>query len=126
IATEVRPPTATGIPTAMPRAASAPPVPIAAPVKTLQQVMQGHGMRPLVIAIDPGHGGQDPGAVGLEGSREKDGVLAISRDLARQINATPGLKAYLTRDRDMFIPLAQRPRLARSAKADMFVSIHAC
>jgi len=52
-------------------------------------------------------------------------VLAISRELARQINATPGLKAYLTRDSDMFIPLAQRARLARSAKADMFVSIHA-
>ena len=125
IATGVPTTIATGIPTAMPRAASTPPAPVAAPVKTLQQVMQGHGMRPLVIAIDPGHGGQDPGAVGLNGSREKDVVLAISRELARQINATPGLKAYLTRDRDMFIPLSQRPRLARSAKADMFVSIHA-
>ena len=110
---------ATGVPRQMPPAATA------APVKTLQQVMQGRGMRPLVIAIDPGHGGQDPGAIGLDGSREKDVVLQIGRELARQINATPGLKAYLTRDRDMFIPLAQRPRLARAAKADMFISIHA-
>lgn len=117
---------ATGIPTPT-RATIATPPPAAAatPVKTLQQVMQGQGMRPLVIAIDPGHGGQDPGAVGLNGTREKEVVLAISRELARQINATPGLKAYLTRDGDMFIPLAQRSRLARRAKADMFVSIHA-
>jgi N-acetylmuramoyl-L-alanine amidase len=82
-------------------------------------------MRPLVIAIDPGHGGQDPGALGQNGGREKDAVLAISRELARQINATPGLKAYLTRDTDVFIPLNQRAKLARAAKADMFVSIHA-
>ncbi|WP_242106883.1 N-acetylmuramoyl-L-alanine amidase [Luteimonas aquatica] len=83
------------------------------------------GMRPLIVAIDPGHGGQDPGAIGLNGKREKDVTLAIGRELARQINATPGLKAYLTRDRDVFIPLPQRAQLARSAKADIFVSIHA-
>jgi N-acetylmuramoyl-L-alanine amidase len=82
-------------------------------------------MRPLVIAIDPGHGGQDPGAIGLVGNREKDVTLAIARELARQINATPGMKAYLTRDTDVFIPLNKRARLARAAKADMFVSIHA-
>ena len=83
------------------------------------------GMRPLIIAIDAGHGGQDPGAVGPSGKREKDITLAIARELARQINATPGLKAYLTRDTDMFIPLNHRARLARGAKADMFISIHA-
>jgi len=125
IATGVPTTIATGVPTAMPRPPGVSPAPQGTSVKTLQQVMQGQGMRPLVIAIDPGHGGQDPGAIGLNGSREKDVVLAISRELARQINATPGLKAYLTRDSDMFIPLAQRARLARSAKADMFVSIHA-
>lgn len=96
-----------------------------APVKTIQQVMQGQGMRPLVIAIDPGHGGQDPGAIGKSGTREKDVVLAISRELARQINATPGLKAYMTREHDVFIPLNKRAALARAAKADMFISIHA-
>lgn len=83
------------------------------------------GTRPLVISIDAGHGGQDPGAVGPTGKREKDITLAIARELARQINATPGLKAHLTRDTDVFIPLHRRARLARSAGADMFISIHA-
>jgi N-acetylmuramoyl-L-alanine amidase len=83
------------------------------------------GMRPLIVAIDPGHGGQDPGAIGLNGRREKDVTLAIGRELARQINATPGLKAYMTRDNDVFIPLPRRAQLARAAKADIFVSIHA-
>lgn len=94
-------------------------------VRTIKDVMRGRGMRPLVIAIDPGHGGQDPGAIGLTGNREKDVTLAIARELARQINATPGMKAFLTRDADVFIPLNNRARLARGAKADMFVSIHA-
>ncbi|MEO6170116.1 MAG: N-acetylmuramoyl-L-alanine amidase [Lysobacter sp.] len=115
---------ATGVPTPIRQ-----PVPAVvtstAPVKTLQQVMQGQGLRPLVIAIDPGHGGQDPGAVGQGGTREKDVVLAISRELARQINATPGMKAFMTREHDVFIPLNRRASLARAAKADMFISIHA-
>jgi N-acetylmuramoyl-L-alanine amidase len=81
--------------------------------------------RPLIVAIDPGHGGQDPGAVGPSGKREKDVTLAIARELARQVNATPGLKAVLTRDSDMFLPLTRRTQLARQAKADIFVSIHA-
>ena len=90
----------------------------------MQQLRSGT-MRPLVIAIDAGHGGQDPGARGGKGTREKDVTLAIARELARQVNATPGLKAYLTRDTDVFIPLAQRYQKARAAKADLFVSIHA-
>lgn len=116
---------ATGVPTPAPGAAPAREQPAATPAKTLQQVMQGTPMRPLVIAIDPGHGGQDPGAIGKSGTREKDVVLEISRELARQINATPGMRAYLTRDRDVFIPLNKRASLARSAGADMFISIHA-
>jgi N-acetylmuramoyl-L-alanine amidase len=83
------------------------------------------GTRPLIVAIDPGHGGQDPGAIGPTGKREKDVTLAIARELARQINATPGLKAVLTRDSDMFLPLPRRTQLARQAKADIFISIHA-
>ena len=83
------------------------------------------GMRPLVVAIDPGHGGQDPGAVGPSGKREKDITLSVARELARQVNATPGLKAYLTRDSDVFIPLPMRAQKARAAKADIFISIHA-
>ncbi|MDQ3495393.1 MAG: N-acetylmuramoyl-L-alanine amidase, partial [Pseudomonadota bacterium] len=83
------------------------------------------GTRPLVISIDAGHGGQDPGAVGPTGKREKDITLAIARELARQVDATPGLKAHLSRDSDIFIPLHRRTQLARAAGADMFISIHA-
>lgn len=129
VATGVPTRVATGVPAGTAaQVATAPPANqprTSEPVKTLQQVMQGHGMRPLVIAIDPGHGGQDPGAIGQNGTREKDVVLAISKELARQINATPGLKAFLTRDNDVFIPLNKRAALARAAKADMFISIHA-
>jgi N-acetylmuramoyl-L-alanine amidase len=98
--------------------------PPAGAVKTMKDV-RGRGMRPLVIAIDAGHGGQDSGAVGRNGHKEKDVTLAIARELARQVNATPGLKAYLTRDSDFYIPLNSRAKLARAAKADIFVSIHA-
>jgi N-acetylmuramoyl-L-alanine amidase len=83
------------------------------------------GTRPLIVAIDAGHGGQDPGAIGPTGKREKDVTLAIARELARQVNATPGLKAVLTRDSDMFLPLTRRTQIARQARADIFISIHA-
>ena len=83
------------------------------------------GMRNLVVAIDPGHGGQDPGAIGPTGKREKDVTLAVARELARQVNNTPGLRAFLTRDTDVFIPLPMRAQRARAAKADIFISIHA-
>ncbi|MCC4618809.1 N-acetylmuramoyl-L-alanine amidase [Xanthomonas cassavae CFBP 4642] len=89
------------------------------------RVKMAPGMRPLIVAIDPGHGGQDPGAMGPTGKREKDVTLAVGRELARQINATPGMKAYLTRDTDVFIPLPMRAQKARAAKADIFISIHA-
>lgn len=91
--------------------------------KTLQDLRVG--TRPLVIAIDAGHGGQDPGAIGPTGRYEKHVVLAISKELARQINATPGMRAYLIRDTDVYVERPQRARKARAAKADMFVSIHA-
>lgn len=110
-------------------ATSAPVIPAAkAPagtVKSMQDVMRRGGLRPLVIAIDAGHGGQDSGARGPSGTLEKNITLQVARELARQVNATPGLKAYLTRDTDFFIPLAQRYQKARAAKADLFVSIHA-
>ncbi|NIJ91733.1 N-acetylmuramoyl-L-alanine amidase [Xanthomonas campestris] len=89
------------------------------------RIKMAPGMRPLIVAIDPGHGGQDPGAMGPTGKREKDVTLAVGRELARQINATPGMKAYLTRDTDVFIPLPMRAQKARAAKADIFISIHA-
>ena len=116
---------ATGVPATIPSNPPQTPMPTQAPVKTMQDVMRRAGLRPLIIAIDAGHGGQDPGARGPGGSREKMITLAIARELARQVNATPGLKAYLTRDADVFIPLAQRYQTSRAAKADLFVSIHA-
>jgi N-acetylmuramoyl-L-alanine amidase len=81
--------------------------------------------RDLVIAIDAGHGGEDPGAIGMNGTREKDVVLAIARELALKINAEPGMKAVFTRNGDYFVPLRDRMRRARAQAADLFVSIHA-
>ncbi len=85
---------------------------------------QGRG-RDLVVAIDPGHGGEDPGAIGRGGTREKDVVLAIGRELARRVNAEPGMRAVMIRDGDYFIPLRGRIERARAHRADLFVSIHA-
>lgn len=79
----------------------------------------------LIVVIDPGHGGADPGAVGRRKTYEKDVVLSISKKLARRINATTGMKAVLTRDRDVFIPLNKRAGLAVKHRAHLFVSIHA-
>jgi N-acetylmuramoyl-L-alanine amidase len=81
--------------------------------------------RDLVVAIDAGHGGEDPGAIGMNGTREKDVVLAIARELALKINAEPGMKAVLTRNGDYFVPLRDRMRRARAQQADLFVSVHA-
>ncbi len=81
--------------------------------------------RDLVIAIDAGHGGKDPGAMGRRGTREKDVALAIARKLARKIDAERGMRAYLTRDGDYYLTLRQRIQRARAQRADLFVSIHA-
>lgn len=81
--------------------------------------------RDLVIAIDAGHGGEDPGAIGMHGTREKDVTLAIARALEHSVNAEPGMRAVLTRDGDYFVPLRDRMRRARAQQADLFVSIHA-
>jgi N-acetylmuramoyl-L-alanine amidase len=81
--------------------------------------------RDLIIAIDAGHGGEDPGAIGKNGTREKDVVLAIARALALRVNAEAGMKAVLTRNGDYFVPLRDRMRRARAQQADLFVSIHA-
>ena len=81
--------------------------------------------RLLTIAIDPGHGGEDPGAIGKRGSREKDIVLAISRRLKQKIESEPDMRSYLTRDGDYFVPLHVRVNKARRVQADLFVSIHA-
>jgi N-acetylmuramoyl-L-alanine amidase len=86
---------------------------------------QERGRRVVTIALDPGHGGEDPGAIGKGGTREKDVVLAIAQRLKAKIDATPGMRAYLTRDGDYFVPLHVRVEKARRVKADLFVSIHA-
>lgn len=134
--TPVRTTIATGVPTpvvprpaepaaAAPVAAAQTPAPRPVMPSDASRIRMAPGMRNLVVAIDPGHGGQDPGAVGPTGKREKDVTLAVARELARQVNATPGLRAYLTRDTDVFIPLPMRAQRARAAKADIFISIHA-
>jgi N-acetylmuramoyl-L-alanine amidase len=81
--------------------------------------------RDVIVAVDAGHGGQDPGAIGHNGTREKDVTLAIARVLAERINGEPGMRAVLTRNRDEFLVLRDRIGRARIARADMFISIHA-
>ena len=80
--------------------------------------------RDIVIAIDAGHGGHDPGSLGKR-SREKDVVLAVSKDLARRINAEPGLRAVLIRDRDIYVEHKRRVEIAQDRDADLFISVHA-
>lgn len=79
----------------------------------------------FIVVIDPGHGGKDPGAIGSNGTREKDVVLELARKLKTRINQEKGMKAVLTRDSDRFIPLRQRMEFAHQQKADLFISIHA-
>jgi N-acetylmuramoyl-L-alanine amidase len=81
--------------------------------------------RDLVIAVDAGHGGDDPGAIGRGGTREKDVALAIARSLAQRIDREPGMKAVLIRDGDYYVAHRDRLRKARDKRADLFVSIHA-
>ena len=81
--------------------------------------------RDVVIAIDAGHGGEDPGAIGKKKTQEKDVVLQIARRLKKAVDAEPGMKAILTRDGDYYIPLRGRYEKARKARSDLFVSIHA-
>jgi N-acetylmuramoyl-L-alanine amidase len=81
--------------------------------------------RILIIAIDPGHGGEDPGAIGRRGTYEKDVTLAISRKLKARIDQEPNMRAVLVRDGDYFVPLQVRVAKARRVRADLFVSVHA-
>ena len=95
-------------------------------VKTVAVVKEAaDGKRDIIVAIDAGHGGEDPGAIGPKNLREKDVVLAIAKQMARLIDAAPGYKAKLIRDGDYYIPLHVRRNKARDLRADLFVSIHA-
>jgi N-acetylmuramoyl-L-alanine amidase len=103
--------------------ASAPAVSRPAPAPAAQTRPSG---RQMVIALDPGHGGQDPGAIGPSGTREKDVVLQIARRMATLIDREPGMRAVLVRTGDYYVPLADRRRIAADRhRADVFISIHA-
>lgn len=101
------------------------PVGAATIVRTTPTVRAAPTGRDIVVAIDAGHGGKDPGARGPSGVREKDVVLKISRRLAQIIDADPNMRAYLTRSTDNFVNLRDRMERSRAASADLFISIHA-
>jgi len=94
------------------------------PVKTNQQQRNKH-KKQFVIALDPGHGGRDPGAIGKKGTREKDVALSVAKKMKTLINRTSGYRAILTRDGDRFVTLRNRVKKAREAEADIFISLHA-
>jgi N-acetylmuramoyl-L-alanine amidase len=81
--------------------------------------------KPKLIALDPGHGGQDPGALGCHGTKEKGVVITVARDLARELQAGGRYRVMLTRSADTYVPLRERVARAQEAKADLFLSIHA-
>jgi N-acetylmuramoyl-L-alanine amidase len=81
--------------------------------------------RIITIALDPGHGGEDPGAIGARGSKEKDVVLSIAKRLQAQLTGLPEFRVLMTRDSDFFVPLGVRVQKARKVQADLFISIHA-
>lgn len=100
-----------------PRKADAPPPAANAPQRATERI--------VVIALDPGHGGEDPGAIGPSGLQEKHVVLAIARKLRERLEHLPNVRVMMTRDSDFFVPLGERVRKARRVQADLFVSIHA-
>lgn len=110
--------TPTTTPSTAPTVTTPPPTPTVSPPTVTRS-------RDIIIAIDPGHGGEDPGAVGSGGRKEKNIVLQIAKELQREINQQQGFKAELTRKTDYFIPLRQRPQIARKLGADLFISVHA-
>ena len=123
-------------PTPTPAPAQAPPVVAAAPspapaepARSGNRATSTQTDRIIIVALDPGHGGEDPGAIGPAGTREKDVVLRVAHLLRDRINTTTvggnPMRAYLTRDGDYFVPLATRVQKARRVQADLFVSIHA-
>lgn len=93
--------------------------------RSLDDVMAQDQVRDVVIAIDAGHGGDDPGAIGPKRIREKNVVLAISRQLEKIIDATPGFDGVLVRTGDYYVPLVKRARIAREKRADLMISVHA-
>ncbi|MGB3123930.1 MAG: N-acetylmuramoyl-L-alanine amidase [Pseudomonas sp.] len=105
--------------TQAPRQIAAEPAPLVAPVD------KAHPKRDIIVVVDPGHGGKDPGAVGSKGQREKDVVLSIAQLLAKRLKREKGFDVKLVRNDDFFVPLRKRVDIARQHKADMFISVHA-
>ncbi|MFZ3283097.1 N-acetylmuramoyl-L-alanine amidase [Pseudomonas sp.] len=103
-------------------AKEAPPAPMV-PRETLK--VGAHPKRDIIVVVDPGHGGKDPGAVGAKGEREKDVVLSIAQLLAKRLKKEKGFDVKLVRNDDFFVPLRKRVEIARQHKADMFMSVHA-
>ncbi len=97
------------------------------PAERVREVVRSarNGERDMIVAIDAGHGGEDPGAVGPGGTLEKEITFALAREMAELIDARPGMQAVLIRTGDYYIPLAERYNRARQAQADLFLSIHA-
>jgi N-acetylmuramoyl-L-alanine amidase len=93
--------------------------------RSLPPAVQQRLDRLIIIAIDAGHGGEDPGAIGPTGLKEKDVVLDVAMRLRERINDNPGMRAFLTRTGDYFVPLPERVRKARRVQADLFISVHA-
>jgi len=127
------PPAASALPPApsAPASAVAPPPPLPLPpapeptAAPLSPAEKRKVNRLIIVALDPGHGGEDPGAIGPTGLREKDVALAIALKLRDKLETAPGVRVVLTRDGDYFVPLQERVRKARRVQADLFVSIHA-
>ena len=112
-----------------PVVAATPPPPPPPPPQSVRPTPASRTDRLIIVALDPGHGGEDPGAIGPGGTREKDVVLRVAHLLRERINDSNvggnPMRAYLTRDADFFVPLHVRVQKARSVQADLFVSIHA-
>lgn len=102
---------------------ASPGLPVSVPRETPQQ--KSHPKRDIMVVVDPGHGGKDPGAIGAKGEREKDVVLSIAQLLARRLKREKGFDVKLVRNDDFFVPLRKRVEIARQHKADMFISVHA-
>lgn len=116
------PPASAALPTPLPPvAAASKPTPAPAPTPAAEPRIDSL----IIIALDPGHGGEDPGAIGPSGLREKDVVLAVAHKLRERLTANPNIRVLMTRDADFFVPLQERVRKARRVQADLFVSIHA-
>ena len=98
---------------------AAQPAPLVAPVD------KAHPKRDIIVVVDPGHGGKDPGAIGSKGQREKDVVLSIAQLLAKRLKREKGFDVKLVRNDDFFVPLRKRVDIAHQHKADMFISVHA-